>query len=73
MRKLSVVMAALFLLASAPAFAQGTEPAPAAPSGGAAATGGTTTTESTTTTKKTAKKKAKKHHKKSMGAPDGGM
>jgi uncharacterized protein YdeI (BOF family) len=79
MRKLSVVMAALFLLGSAPAFAQTSgsteqksETKTETPSGG----------ESTTTTKKTSKKHHKKTSKKhkaeskgmeSTGAPDGGM
>jgi hypothetical protein len=70
MRKLSVVMAALFLLGSAPAFAQGsggsTEPAPA---GGAMGAG--SSDDAGTTTKKS--KKAKKAKKAKKGAADAGM
>ncbi|HEX7487611.1 MAG TPA: hypothetical protein VF400_06345 [Anaeromyxobacteraceae bacterium] len=72
MRKLSLLLAALFALASAPAFAQTPAPTEPAPAGGAM---GTTSTDTTTTTKKTKKTKSKKHsHKKGEHmAADAGM
>jgi hypothetical protein len=74
MRKLSFMVAALFLLASAPAFAQtaGSEEnkaetkseTSASPSG---------SKETTTTTKKTTKKKHSKKHKMDKMGADAGM
>ncbi|OFX23303.1 MAG: hypothetical protein A2V77_00260 [Anaeromyxobacter sp. RBG_16_69_14] len=83
MRKLSLMIAALFLLASAPAFAQtsgGMEEKPETKSETGAAGAGSESKEETTTTKKTTKKKHKKGSKMhkpdektgAMGA-DGGM
>ncbi len=77
MRKLSLMIAALFLLASAPAFAQtsgGMEEKPETKSETGAGAG--SESKETTTTKKSAKKhkKGSKKHKmdEKMGA-DGGM
>ncbi|HTP27762.1 MAG TPA: hypothetical protein VMK12_19190 [Anaeromyxobacteraceae bacterium] len=82
MRKLSVVIAALFLLGALPAYAQGTAAEPAPSGAGGAATGGSTATppaggemaptEKSKKAKKT--KKSKKHSKKtSEEGADGGM
>ncbi len=78
MRKLSVVIAALFLLGSAPAFAQ--TAGGAAESGSAMGDGGTEAgaaapekAEKTEKTEKKTHKKAKKAPKKGKGEADGGM
>jgi hypothetical protein len=73
MRKLSLLVAALFALSAAPAFAQTPAPSEGNPAGGAMGTTDSSSSSTTTTKSKTKSKKSKKAKKAKKGAADAGM